>query len=145
MNPRIFRNSFIWVLVAVALVAILFTLLQSSGGQGNQSLGWLIDQARGGNITSIEVSNDSLKVMTVDNREVTVNKEPDISVFEMLTASGVEVGEGAGQVDLRPRGSSGLGSLFGLFINFLPLIFFGAILIFFMRQAQGGNSQALNF
>ncbi|MYD36546.1 MAG: ATP-dependent zinc metalloprotease FtsH [Dehalococcoidia bacterium] len=145
MNPRIFRNSFIWVLVAVALVAILFTLLQSSGGQGNQSLGWLIEQARGGNVTSIEVSNDSLKVMTVDNREVTVNKEPDISVFEMLTASGVEVGEGAGQVDLRPRGSSGLGSLFGLFINFLPLIFFGAILIFFMRQAQGGNSQALNF
>ena len=145
MNPRIFRNSFIWLLVAVALVAILFTLLQSSGGSGNQSLGWLIDQARGGNIEAIEVSNNSMEVTTIDQRTYTVNKEPDVSVFEMLTDSGVEIGEGGGKVDIRPRGSGGLGSLFGLFINFLPLIFFGAILIFFMRQAQGGNNQALNF
>ena len=145
MNPRIFRNSFIWLLVAVALVAILFTLLQSSGGSGNQSLGWLIDQARGGNIEAIEVSNNSMEVTTIDQRTYTVNKEPDVSVFEMLTESGVEIGEGGGKVDIRPRGSGGLGSLFGLFINFLPLIFFGAILIFFMRQAQGGNNQALNF
>ena len=145
MNPRIFRNSFIWLLVAVALVAILFTLLQSSGGSNDKSLGWLIDQSRAGNIASIEVSGESLDVTTVDQRPFTVNKEPDVSVFEILSGSGVEIGEGLGKVDIKPRGSGGLGSIFGLLINFLPLIFFGAILIFFMRQAQGGNSQALNF
>ena len=145
MNPRIFRNSFIWLLVAVALVAILFTLLQSSGGSNDKSLGWLIDQSRAGNIASIEVSGESLDVITVDQRPFTVNKEPDVSVFEILSGSGVEIGEGLGKVDIKPRGSGGLGSIFGLLINFLPLIFFGAILIFFMRQAQGGNSQALNF
>ena len=145
MNPRIFRNSFIWLMVAVALVAILFTLLQSSGGSNDKSLGWLIDQSRAGNIASIEVSGESLDVITVDQRPFTVNKEPDVSVFEILSGSGVEIGEGLGKVDIKPRGSGGLGSIFGLLINFLPLIFFGAILIFFMRQAQGGNSQALNF
>ena len=145
MNPRIFRNSFIWLLVAVALVAILFTLLQSSGGSNDKSLGWLIDQSRAGNIASIEVSGESMEVITVDQRPFNVNKEPTVSVFEMLTDSGVEIGEGLGKVDIKPSGSGGLGSIFGLLINFLPLIFFGAILIFFMRQAQGGNSQALNF
>ena len=145
MNPRIFRNSFIWLLVAVALVAILFTLLQSSSGSNDKSLGWLIDQSRAGNIASIEVSGETLEVITVDQRPFNVNKEPTVSVFEMLTDSGVEIGEGLGKVDIKPSGSGGLGSVFGLLINFLPLIFFGAILIFFMRQAQGGNSQALNF
>ena len=145
MNPRIFRNSFIWLLVAVALVAILFTLLQSSGGSNDKSLGWLIDQSRAGNITAIDVSGESMEVLTVDQRTFNVNKEPTVSVFEMLTDSGVEIGEGLGKVDIKPSGSGGLGSIFGLLINFLPLIFFGAILIFFMRQAQGGNSQALNF
>ena len=145
MNPRVFRNSFIWLLVAVALVAILFTLLQSSGGSNDKSLGWLIDQSRAGNIASIEVSGESMEVITVDQRPFNVNKEPTVSVFEMLTDSGVEIGEGLGKVDIKPSGSGGLGSIFGLLINFLPLIFFGAILIFFMRQAQGGNNQALNF
>lgn len=145
MNPRIYRNSFIYLLVFVAVVAILFTLLQSPGGEGSKSLGWLIDQSRAGRILEVEVSGDTLTVATVDQRTFTVNKEPDTSIVSILTASGVEVGEGQGKVDVKPTGGSRFGSFFGILINFLPLIFFGAILIFFMRQAQGGNSQAMNF
>lgn len=145
MNPRIYRNSFIYLLVFVAVVAILFTLLQSPGGEGSKSLGWLIDQSRAGRILEIEVSGDTLTVATVDERTFTVNKEPDTSIVSILTAAGVEVGEGQGKVDVKPTGGSRVGSFFGILINFLPLIFFGAILIFFMRQAQGGNSQAMNF
>src|SRR2546428_3837744 len=33
----------------------------------------------------------------------------------------------------------------GILVNLLPLIFFGAILLFMMRQAQGSNNQALSF
>src|SRR5438045_9070887 len=33
----------------------------------------------------------------------------------------------------------------GLLINLLPLVFFGAVLLFMMRQAQGSNNQALSF
>ena len=43
------------------------------------------------------------------------------------------------------KGSSGLGSLFGVLINFLPLIFFGAVLLFMMRQAQGNTNQTFSF
>ncbi len=43
------------------------------------------------------------------------------------------------------KGSSGLGNLFGLLINFLPLIIFGGILLFMMRQAQGNTSQTFSF
>ena len=43
------------------------------------------------------------------------------------------------------KGSSGLGNFIGLFINFLPLIFFGAVLFFMMRQAQGNTNQTFSF
>jgi cell division protease FtsH len=33
----------------------------------------------------------------------------------------------------------------GILVNILPLVFFGAILLFMMRQAQGSNNQALSF
>ncbi|MDD9994833.1 MAG: ATP-dependent zinc metalloprotease FtsH, partial [Dehalococcoidia bacterium] len=43
------------------------------------------------------------------------------------------------------KGSSGLSNLFGLLINFLPLIIFGAILLFMVRQAQGNTNQTFSF
>ena len=43
------------------------------------------------------------------------------------------------------KGSGGLGSFFGILLNFLPLIFFGGLILFMMRQAQGSNNQTLSF
>ena len=48
-------------------------------------------------------------------------------------------------MDVSFKGSSGLSSFFGLLINFLPLIFFGGLILFMMRQAQGSNNQTLSF
>ena len=49
------------------------------------------------------------------------------------------------ELQIEIKGSSGLSSLFGILINFLPLIFFGAILLFMMRQAQGNTNQTFSF
>ena len=145
MNPKIFRNSFVYLLVFVAVVAILFTLLQSPSGDGSQSLGWLVEQARAGAIQKVKVRGDTMTVTTFDDRTFTVNKESGTSIVTILTDAGIDVGEGSGKVDVEPTGGSRFGSFFGILIQFLPLIFFGAILLFFMRQAQGGSNQALNF
>ncbi len=145
MNPKMFRNSFVYLVVFVAVVAVLFSYLQSPVGDTTRSLGWMIDEAKAGNVFEIEVSGDKLKVSTIDQRQFTVVKEPNVSVVSMLVEAGVSVGEGQGKVDVKPSGGSTLGSIFGFLISFAPLIFFGAILIFFMRQAQGGNNQAMNF
>jgi cell division protease FtsH len=145
MDPKIFKNSFIYMVVFVAVVAIIFTFLQSPTGNTSRSLGWMIDQARAGNVTTIQVNGDSLKVSTLDQRQFNVVKEPNTSIVSLLADADVSVGEGPGKVDVQPNGGSAFASVLGLLINFLPLIFFGAVLIFFMRQAQGGNNQAMNF
>jgi len=133
------------MVVFVAVVAIIFTFLQSPTGNTSRSLGWMIDQARAGNVTTIQVNGDSLKVSTLDQRQFNVVKEPNTSIVSLLADADVSVGEGPGKVDVQPNGGSAFASVLGLLINFLPLIFFGAVLIFFMRQAQGGNNQAMNF
>jgi len=133
------------MVVFVAVVAIIFTFLQSPTGNTSRSLGWMIDQARAGNVTTIQVNGDSLKVSTLDQRQFNVVKEPNTSIVSLLADADVSVGEGPGKVDVQPNGGSTFASVLGLLINFLPLIFFGAVLIFFMRQAQGGNNQAMNF
>ena len=48
-------------------------------------------------------------------------------------------------VQISYKGSSGLSSFFGMMLNFLPLIFFGGLILFMMRQAQGSNNQTLSF
>ena len=60
-------------------------------------------------------------------------------------ADGVNIGTGKDQVEVLVKGTSPLGNILGLLFNFLPIIIFGAILVFMMRQAQGTNSQAMSF
>ncbi|MBI4201471.1 MAG: AAA family ATPase, partial [Chloroflexi bacterium] len=99
--------------------------------------------AQAGQLSKIEVQGDSLIVTTREGQQLTARKEEGSSVVEMLRDAQVAVGDGG--VDVTVRGSSGISSIFSLLINFLPLIFFGAVLLFMMRQAQGSNSQTLSF
>ena len=62
----------------------------------------------------------------------------------MLANYGVTPDELA-RVEYRVTDPPQFSNWLGLLVNLLPLIFFGAILLFMMRQAQGSNNQALSF
>ena len=62
----------------------------------------------------------------------------------MLDREGINVSE-PGFPATSARSGGGFGSIFGVLLNFLPLLIFGGILIFMLRQAQGSNSQAMSF
>ena len=61
----------------------------------------------------------------------------------MLQDEGIETGPGG--VSVTFKGNSGFGNFFGILINFLPLIFFGGLILFMMRQAQGSSNQTMSF
>ena len=144
MNSRWMRNSFIYLLIIVAVVAIFFTLFSEPfGGSREIPISEVITMAARGDIDTIEVNGNNLTVITTGSETFTSRKEEGSSVVEILERAGVDPLASNFQVVV--KGSSGLGSLFGLFINFLPLIFFGAVLLFMMRQAQGNSSQTFSF
>ena len=143
MDSRWMRNSFIYLLIVVAVLAIFFTLFSDFSGSKEIAISEVIDMAKNGAIETIEVSGDKLTIFTSRQEAFTSRKEEGSSFMELLERAGVD--PAANNLSIVVKGSSGLGSLFGVLINFLPLIFFGAVLLFMMRQAQGNTNQTFSF
>ena len=138
------RNSFAYVLIFVALVAIFFTFYSGNVNSTEIPVTEVISQAKKGTLDKIEISrNGRLKI--INNRgEIFTSRTQESGDFMLLLESS-GVGLGTGAVEIEYKGSSGFSNLFAVLLNFLPIIFFGAVLLFMMRQAQGNAGQTLNF
>ena len=136
------RNSLIYVLIAVAAIALILLLFRQ--GEGSQTIPFnrVVEMARDntGPALNIEVNGDTVKI---DNgtQVFTSRKETSTSVFEALSNADADLNN----YRLDVRGQSGLATLLKALIGFLPLILFAGLLIFMLRQAQAGNSQTMNF
>ena len=145
MRNRLVGNTFIYMIVFAAVIAVFFMLF-SNGESGTETdLTTVLSRAENDEISRITVDGDRLLIEPRQNPDqlLVAAKEPGTSIFEILQAAGINPAEKGILVEVR-RGS-GLGNLFGILLQFLPLIFFGFILLFMMRQAQGTNNQALGF
>ena len=144
MGNRWIGNTFIYLIIFVAVIAVFFMLF-SPGDDGEQSdLTSILALAKNGQISNIVVDGDRIVATSRQgNQQLVAAKEPGTSIFEILQSAGIDPVERGIEVEVHRSG--GLGNLFGILLQFLPLIFFGAILLFMMRQAQGSNNQALGF
>jgi cell division protease FtsH len=136
------RNSFIYLLIGVAVIAIFFTVTSDPlKGESEMPISEVVRLAKLDQIASIEVSGTKLTIVTNNLETYTSRIEENSTIIEILQRAGIDVGG----LEIYPHGSSGFGNLIGILLNFLPLIFFGAVLFFMMRQAQGSTSQTFNF
>jgi len=148
-NNRWLRNGVVYLLVIVGVIVIFYTLLPSFGASNDVPLTTVVAMAK----------NDEIREIAVDGRKLTITPNvssrvgsdrlysrmgSDTDVINLLVESGVEIGPPSG-VSVTFEGSSGLSSLLGLLLNFLPLIIFGGLILFMMRQAQGSNNQTMSF
>ena len=138
------RNRFIYLLIIVAVIAVLFTLFSNSFGSSSEiPISQVISMAKRGKVEAIDVKGDNLTVTTLDGQSFVSRKEGGASLVEILEQAGVDPVTSGIQVTV--KGSGGLGSILGMLVGFLPLILFGGILLFMMRQAQGNTSQTFSF
>ncbi len=139
------RNSFIYLMILVAVVLVVVMLFRPSSAAGEISLAGVIQEAQAGNVQKIKVEGDILTVYMRDaSTPIKSRKESASSVEEILRDNDVPIG-GAQGVDIQVKGPGQFGNVFGVLFNFLPLLIFGAIIIFMMRQAGGANNQAMSF
>ena len=144
MDGRSMRRSLIYLLIIVAITAIVFTLFSDSvGGSQEISINEVVSLAARGDLAVIEIRGNELDILTVSGEALTSRKEAEASVVELLEQAGVD--PLTTDIEIVVKGSGGLSSLLGILFNFLPLIFFGAILLFMIRQAQGNSSQTFSF
>ena len=147
-SNRWLRNSLVYLLIIIGVIVIFYTLIPAFGTRNDLPLTEVVSKARNHEISEIIVEGDKLTVIPIVTGGTAVaqytsriNEQTDI--MEVLADNDVETGPGGVQVTF--KGSGGLGSFLGLLLNFLPLIFFGGLILFMMRQAQGSNNQTLSF
>ena len=142
MSSRWLRNGFIYLLILVAVVAIVYSFFGRSDSTETKDLSVLISQVNSGQIAKIVVSGENLAVTPNTGEEYKSRKEEGTDLYELLAGADGVLPEG---LDIEVKSGGGFGNWLGIGITFLPLLLFGAILIFFMRQAQGSNAQAMSF
>ena len=144
MGFRRIRNSFIYLLIVVALISVAINLFGPSIGDSNEiGINDVISMTASGDIRTIEVRGDNLTLTTTSGETLKSRKESGSSVVEILQRGGVDIV--TTPVEIVPKGQSGFSTLLSVLFNFLPLIFFGAILLFMMRSAQGNSNQTFSF
>ena len=138
------RKTLIYLLITVAIVAIVVNLLSNAVGDDREiGINDVIAMTSRGQVDIIEVKGDSLTLITTSGETLTSRKESGSSIVETLQRGGVDLA--TSNVEIIPKGQSGLSSILSVLFNFLPLIFFGAILLFMMRSAQGNTNQTFSF
>ncbi len=141
-NNRWLRNSFVYLMIIIGVIVILYTLMPF-GSSNEKPVSSVISMAKHDQLERIEVNGDNLTVIPKNGETFDSKLEKGDSITSLLLESGVEIGDPG--VEIISKGSSGLSSFFGLLLNFLPLIFFGGLILFMMRQAQGSNNQTMSF
>ena len=144
MDSRWLRNSFVYLVIMVAVLAIFFTLVNPSPREDKipiTELMTIVQRDAGNNrVDTIVVDGNTLIADTSDGKKTAIKPERS-DIMEMLQARGIK----DEQVNVEVRQPGRLGPWLGLIGSFLPVIIFGALLLFMMRQAQGSNNQALSF
>jgi len=141
-----FRNGFVYFLILVAVLALLYNFISASDQVPVVPIDQVASYIKDGQVSKIVVKEDSLEVSLKPGQsppKVLSQKEHNVGLGETLRAFGVtEKDYGAVQVKVQPPSPI---DWVGLMSTFFPIILFGVILLFMVRQAQSGNNQALSF
>ena len=147
-NNRWLRNGLVYLLIIIGVIVIFYTLIPTFGANTELSLTEVITKAQNQEISEIIVEGEDLTIIPritggAGGAHFTSRIGHDTDLLSLLVANEVDIGPSG--VIVTFKGTGGLGSFLGLMLNFLPLIFFGGLILFMMRQAQGSNNQTLSF
>ncbi|CAN5663214.1 ATP-dependent zinc metalloprotease FtsH [soil metagenome] len=143
---RRLRSSTIWLVLIIAVIALWFLVVNNDGSPTNKDFATVAQEIAAGQVESLSMSADSNSVSVQYLDEEQKNARTILpgatTIYESLAAYGIEVTE-APPIEVRP--ASRWGNWIGTLGFLLPMLILIGILIFFMRQNQGSNSQAMSF
>jgi cell division protease FtsH len=146
MGSGWFRTGFVYLLILVAVAALIFSISPQSKKPEGIPITQLAEEIKAGKVERIAVTgDDSLKIEYKDKKEDAVShKESGVGVIEILQGLGVTDKQLAA-VNIEYEPPSNWGSWLTILGSVLPVLVVGALFYFLIRQAQSGNNQALSF
>jgi len=138
------RSGVVWFVILIAVAALFFSFSSPSEKRESVDITTVAGWAREGTIKEITVDGDDLKVQLTNGQLLASRKEHNETVAATLRTLGVSE-EQVAAIKIEVSSPNQWGNWLTLLTSFLPLIIIGGFLLFMMRQAQSGNSQALSF
>jgi cell division protease FtsH len=138
------KNSLVYLIIIVAVIALWFTVVQSPGGNKTTDISAVISAVRANQVAKITTTNGSsnAEVEQRDGTKKNVRLPDNSSIYEILKDNGIPPEQFPA---IAAKGASQWGSWLGTLGFLLPTLFLVGILVFMMRQAQGSNNQAMSF
>jgi len=153
------RNIFLYLLILIAIIAIVVAFLPRGGGVPEGNIGQVAALAKGETITvdgeeiiptgvvKIEHTDDTITVFDSDGEtkllKCKYELESSEGLKEALVSRGVSQDSAVlDSIAYNPPSGFDWG---GLFISFLPVLLLIGLFWFLLRGAQGASSQAMNF
>jgi cell division protease FtsH len=146
VNSGLFKNSIVYLLILLAVAALIFSIFSNPRDSNELDLTSIASDIKAGKVAKLTVKDDDITVEYAQSSKPAARsrKEERVSIFETFAKLGVTEAEMTKvQVEVVPPSAwSDWGTLA---ITILPLIIFGGLLFFMVRQAQGSNNQAISF
>ncbi len=154
-DNRWLKNSFVYLIILVAALALFFSYFNNTQTPAKTMDIWqVLGAAKAGQVTEIISSQGSPELTIVTgtgaDERFTSRLEDNTSITTLLLQSGVTpVTDGSttgpGQLKLTVNPAPAWGGLLNIFTILLPVLLMIGFFVFFMRQAQGSNNQAMSF
>ncbi|NTW13638.1 MAG: ATP-dependent zinc metalloprotease FtsH [Candidatus Moranbacteria bacterium] len=142
---KLMKNIATIVVFFLVVSGILLLYQEQSPKPEQLSLSALVTEINAGHVSKIEVSANDLAIDLADGKKAESLKEAESSLTETLKNYGVDQ-EKLSAVIIDIKKESGASFWAAALLPFLiPLLFVGGFVWFMLKQAQRGNSQAMNF
>jgi cell division protease FtsH len=144
-DNRWLKNSFVYLIILVAALALFFNYFNNQQNTPNdRDIYTVLNDAKAGKIEAIDAQSGSTELIVTykDNKTKYRSRlESNDSITNLLVNADVPLD--SVKVNVLP--APAWGGLLNIFTILLPVLLMIGFFIFFMRQAQGSNNQALSF
>ena len=135
------KSLLIWV-AAIVILAVISNLVgigtkNSATNGGNLAFSDFMNLVEAKGIQSVSISGPNINGYLADGTKFYTYAPNDPMLFENLRKGGV-------RVEAKPEDNTA-DTFWGVFVSWFPMILLIAVWIFFMRQANAGNSKAMSF
>ncbi len=144
-NPK-YRNYFVYVLIAIAVVAIIIGVRNNSQPTQELKISELANKIiHGDPITSIDVVQNEVHVNYGSGTQPAIaHRDPTTTLEQQLESYGVTPQQIA-KLSIEYQAPSDLLPFIQVIMSILPLILIAGFIYLMLRQAQGTNNQAMSF
>ena len=138
------KNGFVYLIIASTIFALILSSLANPFNTSTEiSVTETLEMIDDGKVKEVVVQGEKLTITAKDGSKYFSSKESGISLLELMKDSDIDPLNNDANIIVKGRG--GWGTAFNILFSFLPIIFFGGLILFMMKQAQGGANQTFGF